>query len=414
MTCGRCGGARYCSKECQQAAYPEHKATCVKIGKNRLANEFDWMFGASKALESSSIQCMPNVMMNLRLAQCVKEREELNEKGVWLSRKAFFAACALYSAVTIPYDPNLERCVETAIELYYTAIKADQKNSYWASAELVMIHQGRREPLLAQKVVENALKHNPVGMIWSNPLQLPIAGAKGLRAQPYWPSEMFTSWTLDIEAFTKTIRDEMAEALNHNKWIEESTAQALANGENPDRARVQGFMKEVDVYELSSILGRPSKTWKLLERILPQKMFKFAEKNGGEIVFTRLGAHSHKKASSNVTNTRLTAILPLSVPKNSAEPVTSNMDKACAIRVGSEWRTFEEGHFLIIDDSFEHEEINNTPDERWTLLIRFWHPDLPLEKQDTGMADAKMALLCARYPPRYLRQHHRLFPKRMR
>jgi aspartyl/asparaginyl beta-hydroxylase (cupin superfamily) len=31
---------------------------------------------------------------------------------------------------------------------------------------------------------------------------------------------------------------------------------------------------------------------------------------------------------------------------------------------------------LLFDDSFEHEVVNDTPEDRVVLLIRLWHPQL--------------------------------------
>ena len=49
---------------------------------------------------------------------------------------------------------------------------------------------------------------------------------------------------------------------------------------------------------------------------------------------------------------------------------------SCRIRVGEEWRCWEEGKVLLFDDSFEHEVENKTNELRVVLLIRFFHPAL--------------------------------------
>lgn len=40
------------------------------------------------------------------------------------------------------------------------------------------------------------------------------------------------------------------------------------------------------------------------------------------------------------------------------------------------YRTWKEGEFVIIDDSFEHEVWHNGKSERLILIVDFWHPDI--------------------------------------
>jgi hypothetical protein len=52
------------------------------------------------------------------------------------------------------------------------------------------------------------------------------------------------------------------------------------------------------------------------------------------------------------------------------------------IRVGGEWRSWEEGKCLVIDDSFEHEVAHRGTQRRVVLLVDCWHPDLtPKERE---------------------------------
>jgi aspartate beta-hydroxylase len=52
------------------------------------------------------------------------------------------------------------------------------------------------------------------------------------------------------------------------------------------------------------------------------------------------------------------------------------------IRVGGEWRTWQEGKCLVIDDSFEHEVLHRGDRRRVVLLVDCWHPDLtPRERE---------------------------------
>ena len=51
------------------------------------------------------------------------------------------------------------------------------------------------------------------------------------------------------------------------------------------------------------------------------------------------------------------------------------------IRVGNEWRTWQEGKAIIFDDSWEHEVIHTGDDDRVVLIMDIWHPELPPESR---------------------------------
>ena len=47
------------------------------------------------------------------------------------------------------------------------------------------------------------------------------------------------------------------------------------------------------------------------------------------------------------------------------------------------YRTWQEGKFLIFDDSFEHEVWHNGTSVRLVLIVDVWHPDLSEEQRNT-------------------------------
>jgi aspartyl/asparaginyl beta-hydroxylase (cupin superfamily) len=64
------------------------------------------------------------------------------------------------------------------------------------------------------------------------------------------------------------------------------------------------------------------------------------------------------------TNSRLRIHLGLRIPAGAV------------IRVGDEWRSWQEGRCLVFDDSWEHEVSNKSEFLRAVLLVDTWHPDL--------------------------------------
>lgn len=80
---------------------------------------------------------------------------------------------------------------------------------------------------------------------------------------------------------------------------------------------------------------------------------------------------THVWPHTGPTNCRVRAHLGLVVP-GGAE-----------IRVGNTTKTWEEGKFIIFDDSFEHEVWHNGPSYRLVLIVDLWHPELTQDEWRT-------------------------------
>jgi aspartate beta-hydroxylase len=86
---------------------------------------------------------------------------------------------------------------------------------------------------------------------------------------------------------------------------------------------------------------------------------------GGLIYVSRMGPGTHIAPHRGPTNLRVRCHLGIQAPGGD-----------CAIRVGDETRTWEEGRCLVFDDFFEHEAWNHTPHDRIVLIVDLWHPAL--------------------------------------
>lgn len=91
----------------------------------------------------------------------------------------------------------------------------------------------------------------------------------------------------------------------------------------------------------------------------------------GQVKFSLLQPGTWIHPHTGPTNCRLRAHLGLIVP--------STTNGETVLRIGENRANWEEGEFLIIDDSFEHEVWNNNSEARLILLIDFWHPGLSEE-----------------------------------
>jgi aspartate beta-hydroxylase len=88
-------------------------------------------------------------------------------------------------------------------------------------------------------------------------------------------------------------------------------------------------------------------------------------RTAGLIYFSKMAPNTHIVAHRAGSNIRLRCHLALKIPQGD-----------CAIRVGNEEQSWEEGKCIVFDDTFEHEVWNRTNEERLVLLVDLWHPDL--------------------------------------
>ena len=116
-----------------------------------------------------------------------------------------------------------------------------------------------------------------------------------------------------------------------------------------------------------------------------------AQLGGGEVIFSLLGPRTRIAPHCGTTNLRWTAHLGLIVPKTKETSSEDSVENDCCIRVADQWLHWEEGKVLVFDDSFEHEVVNNTSSIRAVLLLRFWHPALPVEERRSALEDALKA-----------------------
>ena len=83
-----------------------------------------------------------------------------------------------------------------------------------------------------------------------------------------------------------------------------------------------------------------------------------------EVFFSLLKAGQHIKPHYGLSNHSLTVHLPLVVPKEGY------------LRVANEKVNWQEGQLIIFDDSFEHEAINLSQEDRVVLIFSVWHQEL--------------------------------------
>ena len=87
-------------------------------------------------------------------------------------------------------------------------------------------------------------------------------------------------------------------------------------------------------------------------------------------MFSALAPKTRIPPHHGETNARLVAHLPLIVPEK------------CVMRVGYETREWKVGEVLILDDTIEHEAINDSDELRVVLIFDLWNPYLAPEERE--------------------------------
>ena len=191
--------------------------------------------------------------------------------------------------------------------------------------------------------------------LWGNPLQRPVSKyVKGLTSKP-WHDKADYPFIAKLEEGVNKIKDELLYNLEHRKH--------LFTGET-ENLHVGGEWTELRIK--SSGLGMTKYT-----EYFPNTMKVIAD-CGQEFVsikFSAIQPGTHIRTHTGPSNERLRLHLTL-IHSGGAR-----------IRVGTEWRTWQEGKAIIFDDSWEHEVIHTGDGARVVLIMDIWHPELPPESR---------------------------------
>lgn len=178
----------------------------------------------------------------------------------------------------------------------------------------------------------------------------------GLRSQPWYDPADF-AWAKYLERHSATIKEELLDVLGQGAELRPHQSLAYLGGwkslqlvwaGNKVPANAARFPKTFDIIGRSGVPVAPR-----------------------SVLFAKQAGHSGIKPHSDGLNFILTYHLGLVVPR----------DK-CWMRIADEKRKWEDGKGMLFDTSFEHETSNDSPDDRYVLIIDVWHPDLtPAERK---------------------------------
>ncbi|MHC1480912.1 aspartyl/asparaginyl beta-hydroxylase domain-containing protein [Frateuria aurantia] len=289
---------------------------------------------------------------------------------------------------------------DTALRRYFAAIYHAQSQGRWlddattapvmqadVKRAMAFVDQGRLdlfmgvlEPL-RQRYGKDALSRVEQGLymylglaptVYADPRQQPtFFYVPGLPTMPY-PDRALFPWLEVLEQQTDAIRSEMlatrAEPDSPYRPFLGQTAEQLPEGLLAGTRGTPAW-DAYFLYRHGQALASHHQACPATVAALAQTPLVQIRDHAPEICFSVLTAGSHILPHRGVTNTRLTAHLPLLVPPD------------CALVAGGETHVWKEGRAMVFDDTFEHEAWNRSDQLRVILLMDTWNPWLRPEEQ---------------------------------
>ncbi|XP_057370981.1 aspartyl/asparaginyl beta-hydroxylase-like isoform X1 [Daphnia carinata] len=181
-----------------------------------------------------------------------------------------------------------------------------------------------------------------------------------LTAQPWWDKEATTYGPFFdlLEANWRQIRNEGVALLTLE------SPEGFAN--ESEKLRDSGDWKQFELFgqgrKNAAHCNQAPVTCTLIENYPP------ALCKRGQVKFSIMHPGTHVWSHTGPTNCRLRAHLGLVVPDGAK------------LRVGNTIKSWEEGKFVVFDDSFDHEVWHNGSSYRLVLIVDLWHPELTTDE----------------------------------
>ncbi len=331
------------------------------------------------------------VLMTLAAAHRQREDIEAEAEAIQASLTAdpYFLPALLAKAAWLERNAD----ASSAATMFANALKVAPPEAHWPqnlrpslehARRVVEKHRASYGAYLAEKVadVQSRLPAEVAGR-WREAVSIMAGHTKPYHQDcnqlhiPRLPEIPFHErsafpWLAAIEAKTDVIRDELLAALQQdrdkfspyigynpgepvNQWQELNhslrwSVFKLWQGGQPVPENIERCPETAKAIAAMPLVD--------IEGLCPNAMFSALAPK------TRIPPHHGE------TNARLVAHLPLIVPEK------------CVMRVGYERREWKVGEVLILDDTIEHEAINDSDDLRVVLIFDVWNPLLAPEERD--------------------------------
>jgi len=181
----------------------------------------------------------------------------------------------------------------------------------------------------------------------------------GLRAQPWWDPADCGDWIQKVEAGLPYVQGELADLLEDNEesMISDSVQNKVMG------AGWSGFRLQ----RLGDWLPKNCEQFPQTVQLLKEAEAPLAMRG---VIVARQVPGSGVAPHSDGRNIFLTAHFGLSVPED------------CSITVGGKTRDWIEDGTIVLDTSFVHSTENKSDEDRFVLIVDFWHPDLTVPERE--------------------------------
>jgi hypothetical protein len=190
---------------------------------------------------------------------------------------------------------------------------------------------------------------------------------EGLTAQPWWlgvdtdqaPVELFP-WVGGLAKESAVIAEELFQNLGSVSTFRSDSRFAQTMGTGWSAVRLQRF----GAWLFDNAMHFPITVGVLKSLNIPLAV--------RGVMFAKQNSHTGVLPHSDGRNFILTAHVGLKVPSTGT----------CWIRNANIKHVMRQGQVIIFDTSFVHETMNDSDEDRYVLIIDFWHPELTLMERE--------------------------------
>lgn len=254
-----------------------------------------------------------------------------------------------YGFVLKNHDKDMEQAVQYLREGIETEHEGTQDGRFYFHLGDALQRLGRQQESL------DVYRKGAEKKLFLSMYQRSLYNVEGLTSRPFWTIEQ-TTYASQLELIRSqwaAIRDEGLKLLN----------MAANFKDEAENLRDSGDWKQFELFfrgqRSDKNCAKAPLTCRLVEQFAAARSCK-----RGQVKFSVMHPGTHVWPHCGPTNCRIRAHLGLKVPSDTF------------IRVAEQTRSWENGEWLIFDDSFEHEVWHNGTGTRLVLIVDFWHPDL--------------------------------------
>lgn len=187
---------------------------------------------------------------------------------------------------------------------------------------------------------------------------------ENLTADNWWETDKF-EWIAPLEETTPLIRKELEAVLAEQELFKADSnfQQMMGTGWTAFRLQRMGEWNEENM-----------KKFPITTKVVQGLNIPLAVRG---VMFARQQPGSGVQPHTDGRNFILTCHLGVKVP-----PPPQGQSEGCWIKVGGEKRVWENDNAVVFDTSFTHETGNDTEEDRFVLIIDFWHPELSADERE--------------------------------